>query len=219
MAKLKDICLDHFCLNELYIIFSDHETYGKWKSLFETNKIYYYIPKLDKICIGDYYSAEFIDEKLTIELVYETDRVPNIKSLKLIYDAISKEDPHLNFYCYYENDSLKTRGIFDNGKESHGVMDYLYYITIQGQLYRGSDFKIIKNDKTNIIHFSDGKLESFFLIKEKTDMRGYDLEFIKEMDYVVYKCFSDVFGEDVEIMEYNGQLYFNKAVYNKALNL
>ena len=169
----------------------------------------YFIPRVDdfyenrdrwgtKWDIDPYDFIIHKDNIKRISLSFGTAWSPNIPVSKVLYQELLKVGKLKNYKHEYEEDGCGFYGVFDGNIDRSYDMNILYYI-----LNDNINFLSLESNDNKILKFED--IDSLFLIKNKELI---NLNYYEDFyDIEEYNCFSEKYGDDIEIYKYNNDFY------------
>ena len=150
------------------------------------------------------FSCDSIEENcLEVTMSFQTAWSPNLPVSKVFYDRLN-DIGEVKYYLHdYAEGGHAFYGRFNGKVDDCREMNIMYYIL------DGSQTPLeLENSENNILKFEEH--DSLFIIKERSEEKMY----YYNDDYMVkiYKCFSETFGENVIIYEYNN-LFYSYHIY------
>ena len=225
--------MPNWCHNSLTVSFSKKETFEKFLKILKDshneageiclNEAFLPEKEMPIEKVGTYHrlseywgtkwecdvdSFEVDSNSNSVHISYQTAWSPNVPVLDKMYSFLHEEDPSTTVECFYSESGMGYRGRFHNGADEVYDMDIFYqYVIMSTQDQDAVEIK--KCDNSSTISVLSNNRASILLIKEIVDAVSIDEDMENEVSYKVYRCFSETFGEDSNVVEYNGDLYFD----------
>ena len=135
---------------------------------------------------------------LRVNISFDTAWSPNIPVSKIFYNRLQEFDEVKDYSHEYVESGCGFYGKFNGNCDDCRDINIMYYILNDEQPSLS-----LENFENNMLKFED--CDSLFIVKSSSEekMGYYNDEYIVK----VYKCFSETFGENIVIYEYDDNFY------------